>query len=280
MNENNFKYLDDQIFYKNFGRGHSEKLKEKMKEGKADFTLIHQQDFGKDATVATLHFRKSSESDMYFFNSYDLSLKVAGQKGPIKQTFYINNDPKKREHEDITLKEGYNLLSGRAVNKNMVSKEGATYNAWVQLDFKVADTRGNYEEKKFHQNYGFDLEKSLGKHPIKELGEEKSREYLSDSLKRGNRQSVTLQHGGVDQKIFVEAAPQYKGLNFYDNNMKRLNMQTLYESKGEGQSEKKAEGKQEGKSAAVKQDAGDDEGGGGNRSQNTSKRKSRGQGIA
>jgi hypothetical protein len=283
MNQKNFEYLDKQIFYTGFGQGHGETLKEKMMEGKPEFVLSHQQDFGKDNTAATLQFRKSNEGDMYFLNSYNLMLKNAQHTEPIKQTFYVNNDMRRKEQEDITLKEGYNLLSGRAVNKNLVSKEGEKYNAWVQLDFKTMDKHGNYEEKKFHQNYGFDLEKVLAKHPIKELGDQTDRERLVDSLQRGNRQSVTLQLEGKEQKIFIEAAPQYKGLNFYDNNMKRINAQELYAGKGEGQGEQKKEGKQEGKSAAVKQEAGsgsEEEGGGGKSSQKRSKRKSQGQGIS
>ena len=78
-----------------------------------------------------------------------------------------------------------------------------------------------------------------------------------DSLQRGNRQSVNFQHEGKEQKIYIEASPQFKSLNFYDGNMKRINAQTIYENKGEMQTEK-----QEAKKETLKKDkAGDDEGG-------------------
>jgi hypothetical protein len=78
-----------------------------------------------------------------------------------------------------------------------------------------------------------------------------------DSLQRGNRQSVNFQHEGKEQKIYVEASPQFKSLNFYDGNLKRVNAQTIYEKQGAGQTEK-----QETKKEAMKKDkAGDDEGG-------------------
>jgi len=232
MNEKNFKYLDDQIFYTGFGREHHATLKEKILEGKPEFVIAHQQDFGKDNVAATLHFKKSNEGDLYFLNSYQLLLKNQQHPEPIKQTFYVNNDMRRKEQEDITLKEGYNLLSGRAVNKNMVNKEGTTYNAWVQLDFKVTDKHGNYEEKKYHQNYGFDLEKTLAKHPIKELTDATQKERLLESLQRGNRQSVTLTVEGQEKKVFIEAAPQFKdkGLNFYEAGGQKIRSEKLYET--------------------------------------------------
>jgi hypothetical protein len=39
----------------------------------------------------------------------------------------------------------------------------------VQMDFKEADSSGNFKLNHYHQNYGYDLEAALYKHPIKEL---------------------------------------------------------------------------------------------------------------
>ena len=202
---------------------------------------------------------------MYFFNRYDLLMKNPQQPDALKQTFYMNN-----KEDNITLKEGYNMMNGRAVHKELTNKEGEKYKAWVQLDFKVTDKNGNFETKKFHENYGYDLMQSLVKHPIKELSNEADKMKLIDSLQRGNRQSVTLQHEGKEQKIFIEASPQFKSLNIYDSNMKRVNAQTLYEKQSEGQSVK-----QEAKKESVKQDkAGDDDGDSPKQSQKKSRKKS------
>ncbi|HRN55635.1 MAG TPA: hypothetical protein PLL71_04255 [Agriterribacter sp.] len=238
MNEKNFDYLSKQIQFTGFGEGHKDELMQKMKENKQEFTIFHQQDFGKDNTVATLQFRRPEDGDMYFFNRYSLLLKSARHEDPIKQTFYINNDPKKKEQDDITLKEGYNLLSGRAVQKDLVNKDGEKYTAWMQLDFKATDKHGNYETKKFHQNYGYDLEQLLSKHPIKELNTADEKKMLLESLQRGNRQSVTLQLEGKEQRVFIEAAPQFKSINIYDSSMKRVNAQTLREGNSDEQSQK------------------------------------------
>jgi len=241
MNEKNVDYLNNQIKYTGFGDGHLEKLKEKIKEGKPEFTLFHNADFGKDATVATLQFKKSDKDDMYFYNRYSLMLKSAQHPDPIKQTFYISN-----KEDNITLKEGYNLMSGRAVHKELATKEGEKYTAWLQLDFKNTDKNGNYEMKKFHQNYGYDLAATLAKHPIKELLNENDKTRLMESLQRGNRQAVTLGVSDKELKIFIEASPQFKSLNFFDSSMKKATVQSLHEGMMEGKWQKVGEGLKDG----------------------------------
>ena len=237
MNEKNLEYLNTQLKFTGFGENNADKLKEKMQQGKAEFMLHHEADFGKDSTVATLHFKKSDESDLYFYNRYSLMLKSLQHPDPIKQTFYVSN-----REDNISLKEAYNLMSGRAVYKEMTPKEGEKYHAWLQLDFKTTDKNGNFEVRKFHQNYGFDLEANLAKHPIKELLVEADKTRLMESLQRGNRQLVTLGSGDKEQKIFLEAAPQFKSLNMYNSSMKRMNVQDLNQKESEG---KKLDSKKE-----------------------------------
>lgn len=45
---------------------------------------------------------------------------------------------------------------------------------------------------------------------------------LMRSLERGNRQLVTMVVDGKEQKLSIEASPQYKSLNMYDKDMNRL----------------------------------------------------------
>lgn len=222
MNEQNLDYLSRQIKFTGFGEGHDKDLKAKMESGVSDFVLTHGQDFGKDNAAATLHFRKSDATDLYFFNRFDLMVKNGQQPDPVKQTFYIN--PKQ---DNITLKEGYNLLSGRAIQKEHTPKEGAKYKAWLQLDFKETDKNGQYKTKQIHPNYGFDLEATLHKHPIKELNTVEGTKRLLESLERGNRQQVTYGEPGNEQKVFIEASPQFKSINFFDDSMKRIMANSL-----------------------------------------------------
>ncbi len=219
MNEKNFDYLKDQVKFTGFGEGLENELKEKMQKQTPEFQLNHQSSFGKDETAATLYFKKSDQSDMYFFNKYDLTLKQDQNPEAMKQTFYLNKE------SNITLKEAYNLMNGRAVNKDLTNKEGKIYNAWVQLDMKDTDKNGNYKIKQFHQNYGFDLEKALSKLPIKELTNEQEKTALMNSLQKGNRQAVTFNTNGSEQRQFIEANPQFKSITIYDSNMQRVNTQ-------------------------------------------------------
>ncbi|MFZ0598362.1 MAG: hypothetical protein WAM46_15365, partial [Flavobacterium sp.] len=145
-----------------------------------------------------------------------------------EQTFYINNNS-----SSITLKEAYNLMEGRSINKDLKTKEGEFYTAWIKMDFKeVDDSNGNFKLNYYHQNYGYDLEASLAKHSIKELETPKYKDDLLNSLKKGNLQSVTFVFAGVDSKMYVEANPQFKTVNVYDGNKQRINHR---ESKDEKQ---------------------------------------------
>ncbi|OJV19766.1 MAG: hypothetical protein BGO21_22155 [Dyadobacter sp. 50-39] len=216
MNQKNFEYLRDQVKYTGFGEGLETQLKENMQKQVPEFTLKHQGSFGKDETTSVLHFKKSPTSDMYFFNNYQVSLKKDEQTEKLNQSFYIE------KNNNITLKEAFNLMHGRAVNKDLTNKEGQLYNAWVQLDFKNADSNGNYKLKQFHQNYGFELEKALAKLPIKELGNEQDKTRLIESLQKGNRQSVTFSENGSEQRRYIEANPQFKSVTVYDEHAKRI----------------------------------------------------------
>jgi len=233
MNEKNYDYLKDQLKYTGFGEGLQNELKEKMEKQTPEFQLNHTQKFGKDEMSSTLHFKKSNESEMYFFNKYDAALKPEKEADAIQQTFYINKE------SNITLKEGYNLMNGRAVNKDLTTKEGQKYNAWVQMDFKDTDNNGNFKMKQFHQNYGYNIEQALAKLPIKELASDTDKAALIQSLEKGNRQAVTFVQEGKEQRHFIEANPQYKNITVYDGNMQRVvNSQAQKEKESQGQSVK------------------------------------------
>lgn len=216
MNQKNFEYLRDQVKYTGFGEGLENDLKQKIEEGQPEFKLQHQTQYGKDSVTSILSFSQSKQSDMYFFNSYRATLQKENSSEKMEQTFYVNKGGA------ITLKEAYNLMEGRAVNKDLTSKEGQVYNAWIQLNFKQSDDRGNFKLKYYHENYGYDLEAALSKHAIKELGNDEYKSNLMDSLKKGNLQSVTFQINGTDQKRYIEANPQFKTVNIYDSGMQRI----------------------------------------------------------
>ncbi|MDE3183091.1 MAG: hypothetical protein KGM16_06700 [Bacteroidota bacterium] len=232
MNQKNFEYLRDQVKYTGFGEGLENDLKQKMEEGKTEFKLQYQAKYGNDSVTAELNFSQSKKSDMYFFNSYRVAVQKDNSAEVMEQTFYINKS------NNITLKEAYNLMEGRAVNKELTNKEGGEYNAWIQMDFKQSNDDGNYKLKHYHEKYGYDLEAVLSKHPIRELTHPEFKESLLESLKKGNLQSVTFQENGAEQKQYIEANPQFKTINIYDSSMQRVdNRQAKKEQQSEGESQ-------------------------------------------
>jgi hypothetical protein len=218
MNQKNLEYLKDQLKYTGFGETLDQGLKEKMMQGEKEFKIIREGVYGTDFMNVALNFKKSDQSDMYFFNSYHVNVQKENSKESLEQTFYVNGSG-----GNITLKEAYNLMEGRSVNKDLKNKDGELYNCWIQIDFKNSDDGGNFKLNHYHQNYGYDLEASVAKHSIKELQTPKYKEDLLNSLKKGNLQSVTFVVGGVESKMYIEANPQFKTVKVFDENMQRIN---------------------------------------------------------
>jgi hypothetical protein len=209
MNQTNLDYLKENLKYMGFGDKLNDNLEHNIKQGFPEFVLKMDSEFNKSKLESTLHFSRSKETDMYFFNRHNAVLK--NDVGTLEQTFYVNKG------HGVTLKEAFNLLEGRAVYKEITPKEGERYHAWIQLDFKQKEENGNFKTKQFHENYGYNLNETLQKFPIKELLDEQKSERLMSSLQRGNLQSVSIEVEGKDQQFFIQANPQYKTLTIYDN---------------------------------------------------------------
>ena len=244
MNEENVKYLKDNLKYMGFGDKLNETMEKNMREQKPEFTLKMQTEINKKPVEADLHFKKSETTDMYFFNRYDVKIKNAeDQSKDLQQTFYINKG------QGVTLKESYNLLEGRSVHKNLTDKDGEKYKAWVQLDLNAKDDKGNYKRQQYHENYGYNVNEVLAKYPIKELLDPKQKEDLVNSLQKGNVQMVTFVKEGKSEKLYLEADPKYKDVKVYDSKMQLLPKEEKEKYQSIGQT---------GTSQAVKEEQGAD----------------------
>lgn len=240
MIQKNLDFLKDGLKYLGFGEGLNEKLAEGLASQKPEFQLRTVNEYGKDKASYVLDFKKSDQSEMYFFNKYTASLG-GSEKSPDKsQSFYIN------KNSGITAKEAYNLLNGRSVNKDLTNAEGQKFNAWLQLDLNQKDDKGNFKVKQFHQGYGYNLENELAKHPIKELSEMTTKERLIQSLERGNLHEVTFVKDDRADKMFIEANPQFKTLNIYNSSLKKVYQENeKKETKSDQTTEVAAEKKRE-----------------------------------
>src|SRR5205823_3911156 len=112
MNQENVNYLKDSLKYLGFGETLHTALVQKLAAGKPDFQLLFRASVDQKSFEAVLNFRKSDNSDMYFFNSYTAKLERRDSQTR-EQTFYINKG------KGITIKEAFNLLEGRSVFKEL-----------------------------------------------------------------------------------------------------------------------------------------------------------------
>jgi hypothetical protein len=215
MNQKNYDFLTDALKYLGFDDKLNTLLEKNMQENNPAFQLQQEYEFNKKPIHVTLHFRKGGPLELYYFNKYQATVKIKEEERT--QLFYIE------KNSGITLKEAFNLLQGRAVFKELSGKAGDVYHAWIQLDLKEKEANGNYKQKLFHENYGYQLTTALEQYPIQELREEKQKDTLIKSLKKGNLQAVNFDKAGGPEKMFVEANPQYKTVTVYDARMNRVN---------------------------------------------------------
>lgn len=131
----------------------------------------------------------------------------------------------------VSAGQAYNLLAGRAIQNIHVSTEGLSQNVWMQLDFNDKDAAGNYKIKEFHVNYGYDLKQVLQQFPIKELKSQEATEKLMHALLNGDKRVISILKDGKEQKFSIEANPQFKSVNIYDENLKKVSIATALGSK-------------------------------------------------
>lgn len=220
MNIKNLEYLQKGLKNIGFGDNLNAELEARIKEQPEAFQISFTGEFKRNGVMEKadyeLDFSKSDKSDMYFLNKYRATLKGDDPSKDRSQTFYIT------KNYGITAKEAYNLLSGRSVNKDLVTKDKQEYNAWMQLDFSEKDKNDNFKVKQFHEAYGYNLDTVVQRYPIKELASESEREKLIKSLKKGNVHQVTFSSEGKEEKMFVAANPQFKSLHLYDEKMQKV----------------------------------------------------------
>jgi len=225
MNEENVVYLQNNLKYLGFGEQLNAALRESIEKALPEFKLetsiamsdpVHKDNPElADKMSYTLNFSKSKETDMYFFNNFEATLQKAGGIDPVSQVFYINKG------KGVTAKESFNLLSNRAVNKDVVLKSGEKANLWLKLDFSDK-VDGKYAMKNFGEKYGFDLSATIDRFMIADLEKPGFKDQLMKSLQRGNVHEVSFSKDGRETKGFVAANPQYKTLDFYDAGMKSV----------------------------------------------------------
>jgi hypothetical protein len=172
----------------------------------------------------TLHYGKDKkegrENKFFFLNGYDIANK--------KQQMRMGVSSNKDKGFSYTMKEAFNLLEGRAVyKKDIMSKEGKQYNAWISFDFKHLNEKNQPATYRRTDNYGFNVSAELKKLNLKENKYQDRHNQLVDSLRKGNLQAVTGIVEGKEKQIFIEANPQFKNFNLYEVNEKNNRLESV-----------------------------------------------------
>lgn len=158
--------------------------------------------------IHRLSFSKN-QNDQYEFDGYKTTMYNELEPGGVKEHFF-----KVEGSTGFNVKESFNLLSGRAVEK-----EGK----WMQLDLCDKNNEGNFRVKEFHSDFAFDLEKTIGSLPLEQLRDESSKTKLLESLKEGNLTAVNFSKNKSDIR-YIECSPKFRSLNIYDENLQKLSM--------------------------------------------------------
>jgi hypothetical protein len=180
-----------------------------FKEQKGDSKLAAGKDAAHTRELATM---KAGKID-YVEKDFARTFRTPAQT----QTFFVERG------RGFTVEQAANLIQGRSVFRDdLLNLGGQPYAAWVKLDFdSPKDKYQNYTTNQYHvPSYGFSTKEALEKFNIQELADATKAEKLMKSIENGNRPLITTVKDGQDVKLFMEASPRYRQVNFFQENGK------------------------------------------------------------
>ncbi|MEL1254047.1 hypothetical protein AAEO57_09695 [Flavobacterium sp. DGU38] len=195
----------------------SNQIEHQIKQGHEQFTIpVSYYVNEKERLNHELSFSKD-QSGRYQFEGYKTTLQNESKPDEERSQYF-----KVQQGNPIDTTQTYNLLAGRSIQKEK---------SWIQLDLNDKDASGNHRIKEFHSGYGYDLEKALQQLPLKELSNKTKADMLKEALKQGNLQSVTLIKNGNEHRFYIEANPQFKSVNIYDQHSRKITIATALGNK-------------------------------------------------
>ena len=172
-----------------------------------DKKVVHQ-----DEAKATFYWKKLKDSNLYFLNKWDLTVKPDGKDKEVKMTFYVN-DLKRMRHviknpnqyfKSFTFKSSVHYLCGRAVLNTYTNQNEKHFKAWDKAYPEQTLPNGNMKERTFHENYGFDLRQVASNYQMKDLANAEYANRFYENIERGNLQLATfVGKDGKDEQLFV-----------------------------------------------------------------------------
>ncbi|WP_333627460.1 hypothetical protein [Sphingobacterium siyangense] len=192
--------------------GISEKLSAAMGKGQPEFSIPHSY---------YVEPSKRVDFDLAFSKDGQGNIRLQGYKA------HLNNEAKPEESRGqyfsanngkcLDTESALNLLQGRALERD---------GGWVQLDFNDRDARGQHRIKEFPAAYRFDIEQQVRNLPIKELSNQREESALVAALRAGSCQAVTFIKDGNERRCYIEANPQFRSVNIYDEHSRKITLAT------------------------------------------------------
>jgi hypothetical protein len=193
------------------------KLALQIKQGQREFSLPLSYYISENQKMdINLSFAKDA-SGAYRFEKYQAALTDTNKPQASKKQIFSSDD-------QISASQAQNLLSGRAIKIETFDINAGSKSKWIQLDFNDQDASGNHKLKEFHKDYGFDLQKAVSQLGVKEGLTAKDQQTLLDALSLGEKPQVTIMREGKEVQLSIEANPQYKTLNVYDEHQKKISI--------------------------------------------------------
>lgn len=232
----NLKSMEESFLYTGMKNISRHELINNMSEGKPEFSLEFQQLYP-DGSAAVKANCKLSDKQNYYPKDYEVTVSQEGKqdytrvyefKRPVQVKVKLADGEEKDTliNSTVTLKEAYNQMCGRAINKDYVfvnhsdSSKNRKYNNWEIIDFTKKDDEGNHPTVKINKFSVDQLKKEIKAHPLLENKSEKTFNELVDSLRRGNIQLVNyIKVDGEIEKLYFKANPDKEMINKYDQNM-------------------------------------------------------------
>nr|WP_121270955.1 hypothetical protein [Pedobacter schmidteae] len=248
MNEKNFDYLKRLLENLGFGSRLNGVLQQALEKKFNTFSLGLNNHYlseeakitgssHKDIVKYRLNFSKSKTSDSVFLNDYQVFVFKPMEISPRSHTFDLE-----REHR-VTALQAYRLLSGFSLEKQIfLPREQEAVNAagvsptkkiWMKIDLDVLDAYDQHPIRKFHPEYGYNLEAALDKYPFTNLASGGVREMALQDLAKGKLFKAEMRLFDQIFPVYVAANPQGRSLEIYDKNLVRISDRQIFPDKME-----------------------------------------------
>lgn len=241
MNQNNLQYLQKMLDHLGFGTKLNGVLEGAIYKKPESFTIGLNQKYipaefrsdpgkGVDMMHFDLQFNKSRETDAYFLNGFEATLKRYNTDQSVSKIFDIE------KHHRMTALQSYKLLCGLSLQKDIFLRDlthsgGDTLEripVWFSLDLQVTNERGNHPLNRFYPGYGFDLEATVDRYNFMGLEDAQKRDAVIRALKYGNLIELPLELDGKVQSVYLSANPEMKTLNVYSKEMQPIKTEHIF----------------------------------------------------